>query len=82
MTVYEKRGMWKVAGSSKKYATRQEAEAAAGLTHYEAKEAFYDSFEEEVVDGDIEEELDNESAVAEGELSESPDSGLFGALGD
>jgi hypothetical protein len=73
MTVYEKRGMWKVAGSSKKYATRQEAEAAAGLTHYEAKEAFFESFEEEEVDGNIEEEPDNEQGLEEWELFKGSD---------
>lgn len=75
--IYEKRpGRWKISGSSKVYPTKEAAMAALPQTHYEAKEAFYNSFEEEEVDGSIEEEPDNEQDPEGWELFEGSDSSL------
>ncbi|MEK9954560.1 MAG: hypothetical protein VW577_04050 [Pelagibacteraceae bacterium] len=46
MNVYQKGNFWKVSGSSKKYATKEEAEFAAGIISEPVVEETFDDIEE------------------------------------
>lgn len=72
MLVYQKRGLWKVEGSAKKYNTEEEAKKAAGIA--DPLEALRNKVQK---DGDIQEGFSDEPCD-EREFLESPDRGLFG----